>query len=59
MDYLSQGERRYHSHWVGLEVVTQLALGQDYGVDWLLDVVVARFGLGEHFANEVNRSLDG
>ena len=59
MDYLSQGERRYHGHWVGLEEVTQLAPGQDYGVDQLLDLGVACFGLGEHFADEVNRSLGG
>ena len=59
MDYLSQGERRYHSHRVGLEVVAQLALSQDYGIDKLLDVGVACFGLGEHFADEVDRLLDG
>ena len=59
MDYLSQGERRHHGYWVGLEVVTQLAPSQDYGVDQLLDVGVACFGLGEHLADEVNRSLGG
>ena len=59
MDYLSQGERRNHGHRVGFEVVTQLASSQDYGVDKLLDVRVACFGLGEHFADEVDRSLDG
>ena len=59
MDYLSQGERRYHGHWVGLEVVTQLASSQDYAVDQLLDVGVACLGLGEHFADEVNRLLGG
>ena len=59
MDYLSQGERRYYSHRVGLKVVAQLASSQDYGVDKLLDVGVARFGLGDHFADEVDRSLDG
>ena len=59
MDYLSQGERRHHSHRVGLEVVAQLVSSQDYGVDQLLDVGVACFGLGEHLADEVNRSLGG
>ena len=59
MDYLSQGERRYYRYRVGLEVVAQLASSQDYGVDKLLDVGVACFGLGEHFTDEVNRSLDG
>ena len=59
LDYLSQRERRHHGHRVGLEVVTQLASSQDYGVDQFLDVGVACFGLGEHFIDEVNRSLDG
>ena len=53
LDYLSQRERQHHGHWVGLEVVTQLALSLDYDVDQLLDVGVARFGLGEHFTDEV------
>ena len=30
-----------------------------HGVDQLLDVGVTHFGLGEHFADEVNRSLGG
>ena len=59
MDYLPQGERRHHGYRVGFKVVTQLALSQDYGVDQLLDVGVACFGLREHFIDEVNRSLDG
>ena len=59
LDYLSQRERRHHGHRVGLEVVTQLASSQDYGVDQFLDVGVVRLSLGEHFADEVDRSLDG
>ena len=59
MDYLSQRKRRHHSHRVGLEVVMQLASSQDYGVNQLLDVGVTRLSLGEHFADEVDRSLDG
>ena len=59
LDYFPQGERRHHGHRVGFDVVTQLALCQDYGVDQLLDVGVACLGLGEYFADEVNRSLDG
>ena len=59
MDYLLQGERRHHGYWVGFEVVTQLASSQDYSIDQFLDVGVACFGLGEYFADEVDRSLDG
>ena len=59
LDYLSQRERRHHGHRVGLEVVTQLASSQDYGVDQLLDVGVACLSLEEHLADEVDMSLNG
>ena len=39
--------------------MTQFAPGQDHGVDQLLDVGVTCFGLGEHLADEINRSLGG
>ena len=42
-----------------LEVVAQFAPGQDHGVDQFLDVGVACFGLREHLADEINRSLGG
>jgi hypothetical protein len=42
-----------------LEVVSQLSLCQDHCVEQLLDLWVASFGLGKHFTDEVDQSLDG
>jgi hypothetical protein len=36
----------------------QLSRCNQYGVDQLLNLRVPRFGLIEHFADEVNRALD-
>jgi len=40
------------------EVVLQLASGEDYGVDQLLDLGVTCLGLREHLADEIDRPLD-
>jgi len=40
------------------EVVLQLASGEDYDVDQLLDLWVTRFGLREYLADEIDRPLD-
>jgi hypothetical protein len=42
-----------------LEVVSQLSPCQDHCVEQLLDLWVANFGLGKHFADEVDWPLDG
>ena len=55
---ISPRGKTHHSHWVGFEVVTQLASSQDYVIDQLLDVGVACLSFREYFANEVNGSLD-
>jgi len=40
------------------KVVLQLASGEDYGVDQLLDLWVTRFGLQEYLADEIDQPLD-
>jgi len=44
LDYLAQGEGRDHRDRVAEEVVLQLASGEDYGVDQLLDLGVTCLG---------------
>jgi len=39
--------------------VLQLASGEDYGVDQLLDLGVTCLGFREHLADEIDRPLDG
>jgi hypothetical protein len=43
---------------VSLKVVLKLALRKDYCVEQLLDLRIARLGLGQHLTNVVNRPLD-
>ena len=58
MDDLAQGEGRDHCDRVAEEVVLQLASGENYSIDQLLNLRVPYLGFREHFADEVDRPLD-
>ena len=47
-----------HGNRVRIEVVNQLLLCQVHPIEYLLDVWVASFALGQYLTKEVYRSLD-
>ena len=57
MDDLAEREGRHDRHWMRLEVVMQLPLGDKDGVHEFLDLVVASLGIGQDLANEVHGTL--
>ena len=58
MNNLSEWERGDDRHLVLGEVVLQLLGRHDDSVEKFLCLRVPRLGVGQHFANEVNGSLD-
>ena len=57
LDDLAEREGRHDHHWMRLEVVTQLPLGDKDGVQEFLDSGVASLRMGQDLANEVHGTL--
>ena len=55
---VTQGTRGHDNDGVAINVVTELALGNEHSVEQLLVLRVVGFGVGEELADQVDRSLD-
>ena len=57
-DDVIQATGRHDHHRVGVEVMPELALSDEHGVEELLDPQVPGLRVGEDLVNEVHRLLD-
>ena len=55
---VTQGTGGHDNDGVAINVVTELALGNEHSVEQLLVLRVVGFGVGEELTDEVDRSLD-